>query len=126
MGVKLSNIAANSATVEIPIEDEMLHVTYYPGRITDETMLSILAFEDMDEHTLKATLGEFNSALASIVKSWDLLEDDGETPIALEPKRLAQVYLPLKLIIYRAILGHMRPNQDAPQIQNGKTPNSSI
>lgn len=100
---KLSNLAKNSAPFKIEFEgEEPLTGEYYPGRATDEMFLSIAGFEKFTSETTKETLHNFNVAIATLVKSWNLQNDDG-TIIDLTPEALASVYLPLKILIFREI-----------------------
>lgn len=107
---KLSNIAKNSAPFKIEFEgEEPLIGEYYPSRATDELFLSVAGFENFTIATTKETLHSFNKAIAALVKSWNLQNDD-ETIIDLTPEALASVYLPLKIRIFREIKFDMAGN----------------
>lgn len=100
---KLSNLARKSAKFKIEFEgEEPLNIEYYPGRASDELFLSVAGFEDFTGKTAKATLYGFNSAIATLIKEWDLQNDD-ETIIDLTPEAVAKVYLPLKIKIFKEI-----------------------
>lgn len=100
---KLSNLAKNAAPFKIEFEDEEpLTGEYYPGRATDELFLSVAGFENFSAETTAETLHNFNSAIATLVKRWNLQNDD-ETVIPLTADALAGVYLPLKIRIFREI-----------------------
>lgn len=109
MGVKLSNIAANSAVVKVPAGDEEVTVEYYPGRITDDMFLMVTTLQDQGAELTN----EVNSTLATLVKSWDLVEDDGVTPIPLTEDGLRRVYFPFKMRILNAVMSDISPEAAA-------------
>jgi hypothetical protein len=79
-------------------------------------MIGVMAgFADMrDEQTVLDNFRAIADMLAAIIKSWDLLEDDG-TPIALTGERIAQISPVIALMIIQEILSDIRPEEIAPQ-----------
>jgi hypothetical protein len=116
MPVTLSKIARNTATVTLSFGEDQLAIEYYPLRITSE-MMSVIFDPSTTEQSIKAQLREYSETLASIIKSWDLLEDDGETPIALSTERIMQISPIIVLLVIRGIGADLRPEQIASQIQ---------
>lgn len=100
---KLSNLAKKSAKFQIEFEGEdPLKIEYYLDRATDDLFLSVLGFENFAEETARETLHGFNCAIATLVKEWNLQNDD-ETIIDLTPEAIAKIYVPLKIRIFKEI-----------------------
>lgn len=115
MPVSLNQIASNTATVVLWFGDDSLEIAYYPLRITTEMMATMASFADMQ--TEQAVLDNFRAIgemLATIIKSWDLLEDNGE-PVALTGERIVKISPVIALMIIQAILKDIRPEEIAPQ-----------
>lgn len=101
MAVKLSDMATNEKSVEVTggaLGDEVLHVTYYPNRVTTEAI-----------NVLDGSLDGMNTALAGILKSWDVLNDD-DTMYPLDADSLARLGIAFLRQVAWAILADIRPN----------------
>ena len=123
MPVTLKQIAANTASASMEFEGGgSLNITYYPLRISDEMLLQLQSFAGATEQTMPGLLGDLNQMLVDVVQSWDLLEDDGVTPIALTQERLAGLSPVIKSLAVQCILGSIRPEALAPTIK----PNGAI
>lgn len=104
MPVRLSELRANVRTVAIPVDGDVLNVTYRPSGITPEV-------EDrLDEATSKQRIGEsLMTLLAAALVSWDLLGDDGKPlPVTVETMRVLPLSFLAKLV--QAVTADMRPN----------------
>ena len=123
MPVSLSQIAANTATAEMEFEGGgTLNIVYYPLKITDEMLLQGQRFTAAgnDEAAVTGLMHDINTQLVDIVQSWDLLEDDGVTPIPLTVERLQRLSPVIKAMAIQAIIGSISPEAMAPKIkQNG-------
>lgn len=101
MPVRLSNMAANEASVTITGEavgDGSVTVVYYPNKINDSTIQG-----------LYGGLDGLNETLATVIKSWDLLADD-DSMIPFDIDTLATISFPFKVQVGYAIAKDMRPN----------------
>lgn len=126
MPVSLSKIASNSATVTLYFgeqEEDSLNVEYLPLRITTEMIGQMQDFANMSESNVMRKFHEIAQMLVSIVKSWDLLEDDVSAPIPLTTERVEQISPVIVLMIIQAILGDIRPETVAPQMRKKKSKN---
>jgi hypothetical protein len=115
MPVSLNKIASNTATVILWFGDDSLEIAYFPLRITTEMMATMASFADMK--TEQAVVDNFRAVadmLATIIKSWDLLEDNGE-PIPLTAERIVKISPVIALMVIQAILKDIRPEEIAPQ-----------
>ena len=124
MGLTLSQIAQNTASVtfqyEIVHEDgsresQPVTIVYFPGRVTEKTLATMSALGTLDQASLVSGFEAFNSTLAGLIKSWDVLNDDGSM-FPLEPVRLAELPVFFRIEVVNAILGDMRPEMIAPQM----------
>lgn len=101
MAITVSQMAANEATVTISggaLGDEGVTVIYYPNKI------STSALTKMDEG-LDGTI----TALLSVIKSWDFLEDDASMwPVTQE--NLTNLGVAILRQIRQGILEDIRPN----------------
>ncbi len=117
MPVTLSQIACKEASVTHSFGgDASLTITYDPNLITEEVFAQLQDFAKMSGDTVVEGFKAFNELLVSLIKSWDLLEDDG-TVIPLTVERLAKLPIPLRSLALNMILGDIRPETMALQTQ---------
>ena len=114
MPITVNEIAANTATVTMFWGENSVNITYRPGVVTEKTIAQMLAFADMDESTLMAQMRAFNELLAHLIKAWDVLENNVMFP--LEPDRLAELAFMFRAKVIQTILGDIRPEAMAPQM----------
>jgi hypothetical protein len=108
MPVTLGKMAANTASVTIPIGTDTLTIVYYPNAVTDNSVAQFDAGSDA-----------FNETMPKIIKSWDIYVDEEQTTILpIAPESFADMGYQYKLQILQAIIEDVRPNTIAPQIQN--------
>jgi hypothetical protein len=119
MPVSLSKIASNLATVTLWFGEDSLTIEYYPLRITTEMMAQMQGFAVMDEKTFVQKFQEIAQMLVSIIKSWDLLEDDESATIPLTIERILAISPVISMQIIQAIAGDLRPETIAPQMKRG-------
>lgn len=116
MPITFTQIISNTAEVTFAWGPESVTLVYYPGKVTEETLAVLLAFEKMDENSFASTFQSLNDMLADLIKSWDAFEDDEKTiMIPITPERLIKLPLGFRMQIIRAIIGDMRPETLAPQ-----------
>src|SRR5258708_35651234 len=115
MPVTLAKIAANTASVTLHVGEDTVTVVYYPGRVTERAIAVVNSFSTMHQETLAEGFREFNEVIANLIKSWDVLEDDG-TMFPLKPGRLAELPVTFRVQVLGAILGDIRPETMAPQM----------
>ena len=114
MPITLSALAANTATLTIPVGADTLTLTYYPNRVNEHTVAMLANFSNVNQATLTEDFHEYNVSLASLIKSWDLLEDDGSM-FPLDAARFAELPIALRGQVFGAIMEHLRPNVEASQ-----------
>lgn len=121
MPVTLSEIANNEVNLAITggiLGDKTVNLVYYPGHVTEEVFGAFDAFSKMTEENILTSFASFNETLASLIKSWDLVEDDRETMIPIDPVRFAKIPIAFRLQVLNEIVVNIRPEMIAPQIQN--------
>lgn len=109
MPVTLSQIAANTATVKLPVGDDAITIVYYPSFATDETYLLLENLQADDQTTTAETLLTLNGLLLDLIKSWDLYENDGTSVVPLTKERFAGLQIGIKSEILQSIMSDMRP-----------------
>ena len=124
MPVSASQLAANTAHIKFSIGEDTVTVFYYPGRITEKAIAQMQGFSQMSESTLLSGFADFNTMLAHLIQSWDVLDDSVEPPVMfpLEAKRLAELPIGFRLQVITEIMNDIRPEAIAPQmsLSNGK------
>lgn len=98
MPITASNMARNEKTLDVPVADETLTITYYPNLVTSKMIAQ-----------LDDALGGIHVGLASLIKTWDLMDDDGNI-IPINADNLEALGLPILLKISQAIARDIRPN----------------
>ncbi len=117
MPVSLSQIACKLASVTHDFgNNATLTIEYDPNLITEEVFAQLQTFSKMSGDTVVEGFRAFNELLISLIKSWDLLEDDG-TVIPLTVERFAKLAIPLRSLALQMILGDIRPETMALQTQ---------
>ncbi len=105
MPVTLSKMAANTASVTIPIGEDTLTIVYYPNAVTDNSVAQLDAGSEA-----------FNETMPKIIKSWDAYVDEEQTTmLPIDSQSFANMGYAYKLQIMTAILEDIRPNTIAPQ-----------
>jgi hypothetical protein len=112
MPVKLSHIAKKTATVTLCFDEQQtdensLNIEYYPNLLTDELVLGWQEAKNNGEEDLAEYARANNEQILSLIKSWDLLEDDGKTTIPLTPEAMLKVSYVIKAQIMQAIMEEM-------------------
>lgn len=106
MGITLSKMAANTATVTFQYMGDSVNVTYAPGKINDAVI-----------DKLDGTTEQCTEALAEIITSWDVMDDSSDPPVMfpVDAERMKELGWPFRLEVRQAIVRDMRPNTRAPQ-----------
>lgn len=121
MPVTLSQISSNTATITFQAgatPDETVTFVYYPGHVTEKSFSVMAGLNTQDQHAILAAVISFNEMLVDLIKSWDLLENDGSTPFPLDATRFAELPLGFRMQIFQLIMGDIRPNMAASQTLN--------
>jgi len=111
MPVNLSQIAINEATITLTggsLGDGSLTITFYPGRITEETVAMPQAFANTSAEAFKQNFADFNAMLVGLIKSWDLLEDDGSV-FPLDAVRFGKLPIAFRMQVYQGIMENISP-----------------
>lgn len=113
MPVTLNQIASSHASVTRHFKEGSLTIEYDPNLITEETFAQLNAFSKMSAAMSEADIFEsfrtFNKLLVSLIRSWDLLENDGVTVVPITVERMAGVAIPIRLLAIEMITGDIRP-----------------
>jgi hypothetical protein len=118
MPVSLPQIATNTASVSFRYGDDTVTITYYPGRYTEKMVGDVQAISKLDENTIVSGFSAFNETLASLIKDWDVYEDEAMTSkFPIDPTHFSELPLGFRMQIFGAISGDIRPEMIAPQIQ---------
>jgi hypothetical protein len=117
MPLSLAKLAKNIASVTFSYEGESLTVTYYPARVTEKVFAELQSFATMDEKSFMAGFASLNKILIALIQSWDMYEDEDETVMyPLEPDRLSELPIDLRVQIANAIISDIRPEAVAPHL----------
>lgn len=115
MSVTLQKLTTNTATVTLDVGEDTLTVRYYPARVTEKVIATVQGFANLAESQFTAAYAEVNAILCTLVKSWDLYEDEAQTQMyPLDASRLADLPVMFRAQVLTAILSDMRPEADAP------------
>ena len=98
MTLTVSQLAANEASLALPIAGDTLNLVYYPNKLT--TTASVQLYNGLED---------MNKTLSEIIKSWDLLQDDGSM-YPLDPDSLAGLGVKLLWEVAKGIVTDIRPN----------------
>lgn len=119
MPITVSNMASNEASVTFTYQGESVTVVFYPGRINEKSFPGLFAVDYANAtgangiENVTQAYQDWNTALASVIKSWDLLNDDG-TMFPLDPARFVELPIAFRRRVLDEIMGAMRPNTEAP------------
>jgi hypothetical protein len=113
MAVKLSHISAKCKSIQVMFDDDVLNIEYYPNKITEETFEQLNALSKMKEDTISESFMSYNTTLVGLMKSWDMLDDDGVTVLPLTAEQMIKVGIVARGKILESIMEDIRPNQTA-------------
>lgn len=116
MPITLTKIANDTASVTFPYSGESVTVEYLPSKVTEKTFKQLQVFSQISDVTIIDSFGALNDMLVSLVKSWDVFEDDGQQVMfPLSVDRLPELPIMFRATVLKAILGDIRPEALAPQ-----------
>lgn len=121
MPVTLSQIANNESSIVVTggvLGESVVNLVYYPGHVTEEVFGTLNMFSAMNDENILSSFASFNETLASIIKSWDVMEDDKVTMFPIDPARFPKLPISFRMQVLNAIMGDIRPESFAPQTQN--------
>ena len=118
MGITVSKLASNKATVTLTYGDESVNIEYVPSKVTEKIfadMLQLSSIENAtgDEATVATqVLGaakSLNDLLVQLVSSWDVFEDDAQTQMfPLDIVRLPELPLKFRMQAIMAVFGDIK------------------
>lgn len=115
MPITLNKIANDTASVTINVGEDTCTIEYYPSRITEKTFKQLQQFQNVNNDTIESGFESFNEVLSSLIKAWDVYEDDQQTILyPTTPDRLSELPIPFRSQVLQAIMEDMRPNSEAP------------
>jgi len=124
MPVSYEQIIENTAQVKFQVgenPEDTLTVIYYPGRVTDKELISLMSFAGLQSHLDEAEkrLVSLNETLVNLIKDWDFYEDAKFTvKVPIEAKRMSKLPGPLRTRILFAIAKDMNPEASALQMNS--------
>ena len=111
MGISLAKIAANTASVTFSVGEDTVTIEYYPSRITEKTYSQLQAVDGLNTSNIPESFAALNDALASLIKSWDVYEDEAQTMLfPIEAARFPELPVQFRMQLLQAVLGDIRPN----------------
>ena len=120
MPVSIKQLATNTAHVSIPLQggEDALSVTYYPGRFTEKMIADTQMIQaSNDASNVVSGFKAFNEGLASLIKDWDLYEDDDQKhKFPIDASRFSELPLAFRMQVFEAITSDIRPEAMAPQM----------
>lgn len=118
MPISHSQVQKDIADVSVPMYGDMLNITYYPSKMSDDVFIKFAEIEQVKTiGGAKDALTNINEMLCDLIKTWDYFEDDEQTKMwPLEPDRLAELDMTFKLKCLFAMMRHIRPEAAMPQI----------
>lgn len=110
MPLTVNQIANNTASVTFPYAGDTATIVYYPAKITEKTIAVGKALANANEATMEQELNKFNDHLASLIRWWDVYDNDEQTVMfPLQGERLAELPLLFRAEVIKAILEDVRP-----------------
>lgn len=103
MPITLSKIAADTASVAFSVGGDMVNIVYFPSKVTGK----LTSYLDQGAE-------EMSKALATIISSWDIYEDNEMTTLLpIDADHLDSLGIGLEIKIAQAIIRDIRPEQKA-------------
>jgi hypothetical protein len=119
MPVTLSKIASNTASVTLEVGEDTVTIVYFPARMTEKVFSQLQAMSGTDEKNIHEHFDGFNQAIISMVKSWDVFEDDKEKVMfPLDKDRLGELPIFFRMQVIETIMNDIRPNELVPQTES--------
>ena len=78
MALTVNKLSGDVNSVTFQYSGESVTVEYYPGKITEKTFAQLRFLASTDVDTIVAGFSMLNGMLASLIKTWDVLDDDGD------------------------------------------------
>lgn len=98
MPIKASNMATNTANATVEYNNETVSITFYPDKFNNRIITQ-----------MDGNVEGFDKALCELIKTWDVLEDDGSM-YPLTPEKLAELSFPFRVQVAKSIANIIRPN----------------
>lgn len=112
MPITLTQLAGNTASITLTVGEDTVTVDYYPGKVTEKTFALAASFSDLtDLDSIQASFTSLNELLVSLIKDWDVYEDDASTqkfPLVVD--RMSEIPYMFRVNLLTSILGDIRPN----------------
>lgn len=131
MPITFHQIASNTATVTLHVGEDTVTVVYYPGRVTEKTIKTMMSFANLEQSQLEEGFRSFNTVFTTLIKSWDVMEEekvfDGPfdtvgkltgkmVMFPLRVDRLEELPVFFRVQVVNAIMEDLRPEAIAPQM----------
>lgn len=114
-----ASVAVNRATCAVDFGGgNVLHVDYYPAKLTTKFLLEMAAVESAEGSTMQDKLTEQVNALLALIASWDAFETDEAgnetTPLPLDFDTLSALPVSTLGMIFKAIAQDQAGEASAP------------
>lgn len=109
MAIKLGKVNGPTREVKIDFDGDTLTLTYNPGKLTPKLMAHLN--EGVEQKDLSATASFFTT----VCENWDVVEDDGVTPVPLTVETLEGLLsVEAMAKIVKALVEAQSPNPPTP------------
>ena len=103
--MRLSDAVTSAKPLNVVFDGgAILHITYVPADFTPRELAKMQQEKNSEQIV---------DQMLRMVKSWDLTEDDGYTPIPLVRDRMLDVSTTIYLKIGEAVMAEVRPSGEA-------------
>lgn len=85
MPIKLGKVNGPTREVSVDFDGEALTLTYNPGKLTPKLMAR------MNEGVAEKDMTAAASFFATVCDKWDVVEDDGKTPVPLTAESVEEL-----------------------------------
>lgn len=133
MPLSLSKLVANRATAAIDFGDgDVLHVAFYPARITSRMLLDIAdsdRLKDLPNDRALAVMSSATDTLLTLLASWDLAETDAasgqETILPLDRAHIEALGLSIQWKILGGIVQAQAGGANPGNAPNAQAPEAN-
>lgn len=115
MPITLAKMTANTSTATVTWGEDVVNVTYRPGKVTERLFAQLAALEHLTDKTIEQAMTDYNKTLAGIIASWDVME--GKEMFPIDPERFPELPLMFRMQVAYAVMSDIRPENLAPQVK---------
>ena len=111
MPIRISELRKETRQVDIEWDGETVKVEYRPGAVTAQMQMAAASMANIgnDPQRVVESLGDYVQAMARLIATWDILDDDGQ-PLPVTPELVEALPLPFVYAVFGGIMGAYSPN----------------